>query len=329
MSTTALLLPSASGRRYALRPAHYVLPCLLIALIVYFSIEVPTFYQTGNLLDILRSASISMVMFLGVTWIMATGLTDLSFMEVAAFSGMLAAFLISRHASVPVTIMLTLLTALSIGALNGLLVGVLGFPTLITTVAIAGLCRSGGIILGQGQPIYLHNTGLLRIVWNTLILGVPVVIPFAFLLYAVAWYLQERLVFGHYIFAMEQNRAALIEAGVSCRKIGFVLFVLTGILAGLSGLFLTASLNSGQPMIGNSFFLDGLTAVLLGAMMVRPGQPNVIGTLFGVIILATLVNGLSLLGWPTYAHEIIKGVLLLIGVSVAIFEKHRSGPQRS
>ena len=321
-------LPRTGRRRLTMmRPANTVLPGLLVVLVIVFSSATPTFYSPGNVIDVLRSASISMVMFLGVTWIMATGLTDLSFMEVAAFAGMLLAFLLEHHVSVVLAAALAVGSGVVIGAVNGWLVSVLEFPALITTVAVAGLCRSLAIILGGGQPIYLHSTGFLAAIWSATVLGLPLVIPCAFMLYAAAWYVQERLVFGHYVFAMEQNRGALVEAGISCRLIGFVLFLLTGILAAVAGLALTTSLNSGQPTVGNSFFLDGLTAVLLGAMAVRPGQPNVIGTLLGVVILAILVNGLSLLGWPSFALELIKGALLLAGVSVAIFERRSDRSQ--
>lgn len=321
MIASIMRLPPTGRLRLAMRPAYSMLPGLLLLLVVIFSAATPTFHSPGNVIDILRSASISMIMFLGVTWIMATGLTDLSFMEVAAFSGMLLAFLVDRHVSAPAATVLAIGAGVVFGAVNGLLVSVLEFPALITTVAVAGFCRSSALILGAGQPIYLHSTGFLGEIWKLTVLGLPLVIPFTILLYAGAWFVQEKLLLGHYVFAMEQNRKALVEAGISCRLIGFVLFVLTGVLAAIAGLALTTSLNSGQPTIGNSFFLDGLTAVLLGAMTVRPGQPNVIGTLFGVIILTVLVNGLSLLGWPSFALEMIKGALLLAGVSVAIFEK--------
>ncbi len=88
--------------------------------------------------------------------------------------------------------------------------------------------------------------------------------------------------------------------------------------AALAGVLLTASLDSGQPRIGSSFFIDGLTSVLLGGMVIKFGQPNVLGTLLAVLLLAVLVSGTALLGWSDWQRDIIKGALLLLGVVIVV-----------
>jgi len=85
---------------------------------------------------------------------------------------------------------------------------------------------------------------------------------------------------------MEQNRNAIIEAGVPARRLTLLLYLISGTAAAIAGILLTASLDSGQPRIGASFFIDGLTAVLLGGMVIKFGQPNVLGTLLAVLLLA-------------------------------------------
>ena len=156
----------------------------------------------------------------------------------------------------------------------------------------------------------------------------PAVTILVIVLYAIAWFAQERLVFGHYIYAAEQNRSAIVEAGIPARRLIVTLYIISAFAAAVSGVLLTANLASGQPRIGSSFFIDGLTAVLLGGMVIKFGQPNVLGTLVAVLLLAVLVSGTALLGWPDWQRDIIKGVLLLAGVVIVVRGRHQGGRER-
>ena len=89
-------------------------------------------------------------------------------------------------------------------------------------------------------------------------------------------------------------------------------------------MLLAASFSSGQPRIGGSFFIDGLTAVFLGSLVLKLGKPNVIGSLLGAIIIATLSNGITILGIPFYAGTIAKGLLMVFCVAIMVFYRHRT-----
>ena len=154
---------------------------------------------------------------------------------------------------------------------------------------------------------------------------VPLIAVFVAALYAIAWVFQEKLSFGHYVYAMEQNRAAVVEAGVPVDRILFLLYIQSAVLSALTGVFLAADLSSGQPYLGNSYFLDGLTAVLLGGTALKLGKPNVIGTLAGVLLLIGLLNGAALLGWTDSQRQIVRGSLLLIGVGLVVLARRKNG----
>ena len=89
-------------------------------------------------------------------------------------------------------------------------------------------------------------------------------------------------------------------------------------------MLLAADLSSGQPYLGTSYFLDGLTAVLLGGTALKLGKPNVIGTLAAVVLLIGLLNGAALLGWSDSQRQIVRGSLLLIGVGLVVLARRRS-----
>jgi len=318
--------PGAIPRRQKRQlPVRYSLVIIFLVLVVTFAILRPDFIDAGNISKILRSASISGIMFLGVTWVIASGEIDISFMEVAALSDMLVAGLVHSGYGWPLACCVGLAAGVGVGLMNGFLVGYMRLPALITTLATGGFARSMAAVIGLGSSLSISDTGFVGRFVNTSFGFLPAVALLAIALYAIAWFVQERLVFGHYLYAMEQNRNAIIEAGVPARRLTLLLYLISGTAAAIAGILLTASLDSGQPRIGASFFIDGLTAVLLGGMVIKFGQPNVLGTLLAVLLLAVLVSGTALLGWSDWQRDIIKGGLLLLGVIIVV--RGRKAPE--
>jgi ribose transport system permease protein len=297
---------------------RYSLLAVLIVVAAVFAWLRPDFAAAGNINKIIHSASISGIMFLGATWVIACGEIDVSFMSIAALSDMLVAGLVHHGVDWGVAACVGVGVGALVGLLKGVLVGCLGLPALITTIATGGFAQSMATVIGEGASFGIGNTGFVGRFLGVNFGVIPAVAVLAAILYAIAWYAQERLVFGHYIYAMEQNRRAVVEAGIPVRRILIILFVISGITGAVAGVLLTADLASGQPRIGLSYFLDGLTAILLGGMVVRMAQPNVIGTLVGVLLLAVLLNGTALLGWPDWQRQVIKGVLLMLGAAIVV-----------
>ncbi|MEG1585012.1 MAG: hypothetical protein RR361_08175, partial [Anaerovorax sp.] len=101
----------------------------------------------------------------------------------------------------------------------------------------------------------------------------------------------------------------------------------SSLFAALGGILMVFTVyGSGQPKMGSAFFLDGFTVVFLGAMVLKLGKTNVVGTFFGALMLALLLNGLTMLGASFAVGQIIKGLLLVLGVVVvAVAQKKKKG----
>jgi ribose/xylose/arabinose/galactoside ABC-type transport system permease subunit len=205
------------------------------------------------------------------------------------------------------------------GLFNGLLVAYLGLPALVVTIATGGIAAALADAIGKGSSIEIATTGFVGQIVTAQFGFVPLIAVVAVAIYAVAWFAQDRLLWGHYIFALAQNRRAVIEAGVPAKRLLGLVFTGSSLSSGVAGILLAADLSSGQPSIASSMFLDGLTAVLLGGVMIKLGKPNVIGTAVSVLILAVLVRGGALLGLTDSEFQIVKGGLLLLGVTVVIW----------
>lgn len=317
---------SAPAQAFDLRRliVRYGLFVLLAVLVAVFSWLRPSFASVGNITDMLRSASISAVMFLGLTWIIAAGEIDVSFMSVAALSTMIIAGLVSASFGWPMAVLVAVGAGVVVGLLNGLLVAGMGLPALVITIATGGLAGSIAAAIGKGTSIPMATTGFVGPIVDADVGIVPLIALIVAALYAVAWFLQDRTTFGHYIYAMEQNRRAVVEAGVRANRILLMLYVLSGTLSAVAGVLLAADLSSGQPYIGTSYFIDGLTAVLLGGMALKMGKPNMIGTLVGVMLLAVLLSGAALLGWTDSQRQIVRAALLIAGVALVVWTRRKT-----
>jgi len=303
--------------------ARYGFFALIIVVFVIFAWLRPTFIAPGNIHGMLMSASIAALMFLGLTWIIAAGEIDVSFMSVAALANMIVAGLVQSGAGWGLATLGGLASGLVFGLLNAVLVAGLRLPALVITIATGALAASIAAAIGLGTSITLSSTGFVGDILGLRLGLVPLIAVIVGVLYVASWYVQEKLTFGHYIYALEQNREAVVEAGVPVNRMLFMPYVLSGIVSALSGVLLAANLSSGQPYLGTSYFLDGLTSVLLGGMALKLGKPNVLGTLAAVIFLIGLLNGAALLGWTDSERQIVRGSLLLIGVGLVVFARSR------
>ncbi len=317
MTSELASLPSIEKRANRKRADFYLmtgLPMTLLVLIVIFSTVTPTFAHPDNLTSMIRSASVSALLFMGLTWVFAIGEVDVSFVSVAALCNMVIAGLVSSNYSWSSACLIAIVAAVSVGIINGLLVGYMRLPSLVTTVATGGIASAIAAAIGHGSSVSISVPESLKMLEASSIGPIPSVAILCGVVYLGAWYVQERLRIGHYIYATAENRQAVIEAGIPVGIVVMSAFVVSAVSGALGGLLLTIELSSGQPSVASTLFLDGLTAVLLGGTMLRLGHPNVLGTLFSVLVLTVLIRGGALLGWNDAVFQTIKGLLLLAGI---------------
>lgn len=316
-------------RRLSRLVTSYWLAVALVLLSAAIASQRPELLDPGNIAAVLKSASIMVVMVLGLTWVIASGKIDVSFMQVAAMSNMLCAWGLANGWSWGAAIAAAMGAGLTVGLLNGWLVAVMRLPALIVTISTAGLCASLAAALGKGTVIRIAEPGPLAALLKAHLDGaVPLIVLPVLAVSALAWVVQERLTMGRYMYAMAQNEAAIRSVGVPVAGLTIVLFVVSSVCAAMAGVLLAESLSSGQPMIGGPYLVNGLTVVLLGGMMVHVGKPNILGTLTATLFIGVLFSGAALLGLPDYQRQIIQGLLLLSGLVVAMLAARGHGDRR-
>lgn len=320
MSTTAEpTLALAPRRDWARLISRWGTIASLVLLLIVFSVLKPDVFATSsNLIDIVNQVAILGVIALGLTVPLVMGQFDLSIVGVATLAGYLASKLLADGGSLALVLLLTLGIAALIGVLNGFIVGYLGVTAFIATLAMGQILN--GVVLGYSKS----ETVLDGIPQSFLALGQdkvgPLPVP-VLILAGVAlllWVFLERTEYGRHMYAIGSNSEAARLSGIRVRRYALIALAFSATAAAIGGMVVAANLGVGRPQgVGETYLLDGFTAVFIGAATLRPGTFHILGTVVGVLLIGVITNGLSILGVATFWQLIIKGVLLIAAIVFA------------
>ena len=319
--------PDQSGRRpgpvFRDRVRNQVLKngltLFFVVLIIVMIIMEPRFLQVGNLLSILKAASIIGIIACGMTAVMIGGGFDLSVARVAAFCGVLVVIL-QDMGPFP-AIALTLLAAAAIGAVNGTLIVKAKVNPFVVTLGMFAIAGSAALLLTGGNVLYDLSPWMKWIGQGTF--GpIPKIAVWFIIVLALTHVLLSRTRIGRYIYATGGSYEASRLAGIHVDRVVAGTFVLVALLSGWAGIVLTSRLDSASPIALPGGELDAIAATIIGGTKLSGGEGSVIpGTLIGVLILSFIGNALILLGVDPYWQGVAKGAIIIVAVAFATFQK--------
>lgn len=315
-------------RRYGIIFAFIAL-CAIIAAICQYQVirgEWPenAFVTADNLMLILYQISINGILAIGMTFVIITAGIDLSVGSVLAFGGMLAASFATRSTTItpwsgiywlPVPLIMALLAGAACGWLNGWIIARFNIQPFIATLGMLLAARGFTMALTDANPISALNPSF-RWFGTGSIFGVPVPVWILAIVFALAWILLNKTVFGRYVFAVGGNERSARTSGIKTSRIKIWVYTLAGVLAGIAGIILSAKTGSGQTNAGASYELDAIAAAVIGGTSLAGGVGNLSGTLVGALIIGVMNNGLDILGVESFYQSIIKGALIVAAVII-------------
>lgn len=289
----------------------------LLILFACFSVLRPEIFPTlGNLISILKQISLLGILSAGLTICLVLGDFDLSVAAVATWSGVMVAALLPQMgmwAAIPLVVSM----GVGIGLVNGFFSAVIGISPFIVTLATQTMLRgltlwyTGGYSLYSGIPAAFVRIG------RGTFLGVPYLVFIMLLVYILIYIAANHMAFGKRLYAVGGNPTAARYSGIRVIRVHLLGFVISGVLAALTGVLLAARLSSGQPRAGEGLLLSAFAACFLGATTFRVGRFNILGTFVGVLFIGTLNNGLVILGVPFYLQYVIQGAILVLAIAAS------------
>ena len=289
--------------------------CALVIEIVFFSASSQFFLSAKNFLNIGLYAAIVGCISCSVTFINISGNIDLSVGSQIAVVGMVASICSRAGANWVVTCLASLIAGIACGAINGFFITVLKLNAFITTIATMQSLRGLAYLISDGQSLPISDSAF-KFLGRGYVGWMPMSLIIMVIAYIIFHCISKYTVFGRTIYMIGGNSQASFLAGIKVNKLRFNLYLLNGLMAGVSGILLAAQIGSGMPNAASTYNMTALSAVILGGAALTGGKGTIFGTLLGSMVLAILNNGMTLLSVGAYWQDIIIGIVLLGAVSI-------------
>ncbi len=287
----------------------------LVLMCAIFSVLSPAFLSTYNFITIARQCSINLIAAVGMTMVILTGGIDVSVGGLLALVGTQVAGALAAGTPLVRALARGRLVGIAFGVFNGVCVAWGKIPAFITTMATLSIARSLALIYSGGYPITGMPKSFTFIGTGSIgFLPVPVII--AGIVVILGIFFLRNTILGRYIYSIGGNENATRLSGINVRLWKVTTYAIHGLLVAITGIVLTARMNSGQPGVGQGMELDIIAAVVIGGTSLSGGEGRLSGTIIGALIITVLNNGLTLLSINPYLQGLIIGAVILAAVFI-------------
>jgi ribose transport system permease protein len=278
----------------------------------------PTFLRRENLINVVNQIVVIAIIAIGMTMVIITGGIDLSVGSLVAFSAVVAASVIANAGGAQAGALAMIGGSLSailicglIGALAGAVITQFNIPPFITTLGWMLVASGLAYIVAGGESIYDLPNSFIWLGRGADFLAIPNAVVLMLVLYAAAYFMMSHTIWGRHIYAVGGNAEAARLSGVQVKRVLVLVYIMSGLMAGLGGIVLASQLKSGAPTYGLLYELYVIAAVVVGGASLSGGEGKIMGTLIGALIIGVIQNGMNLTGVESYTQKIVLGLVIL------------------
>lgn len=310
----------------ALRSKAFTLIILLAILIVLFTILAAAndakFFSTRTFISILQDLAVPAFLAIGAGCLIVSGAIDLSQAAVGAMAGVMVAIGISWwHLPWYIAMLLALVSAGVIGAINAFLVNELRMAPFIATMAMTAIIRAYMMLVstdakGVLQSVINFDDPAITVIGTYSFGKIPATVVLLIIAFIVYGLLLTQTKLGKSIYMIGGNPTAAKLSGINSKGISYFLFINCSILSGLSGLIYTARAKQGSILALQNDQFTGLTAAILGGISFAGGSGGMGGAFVGLLVIKTFNKGMMIGGSNTYLTSVLSGVLLLAALTL-------------
>ncbi len=295
---------------------------IVLSVVVILSIISPIFLTKANIMAVLLGVSIEAVLAIGMTILLVSGGFDLSVGSVLAFSGMVAGLLIRAGINVAAAIVIALLTGAVLGFINGIIIAKIGVNPFVTTLGMLSIARGLVYIVTQGQPV-VGLPKAFTAIGQGYFLGVQLPIWYMVIAILLGDFLLRKLRFLRQNYYIGGNEKSALLCGINVGRIKIFNYVLSGILAAIAGIILTARIGTASVGSGQGIELKVISAVVIGGASLSGGEGTIIGAFLGSLLMQIISNALNLLGISVYWQQLVIGLVLIAAVIIDTIGKKK------
>jgi ribose transport system permease protein len=296
----------------------------LIGLIIVASFVSPHFFNTFNLLNVMRQVAMYGILGVAMTFVILTKGIDLSVGSTVALAGVCGALLMEAGWPIWLMVPACLVLGVLVGAVNGLGISVSRIPAFIMTLGTMVMVRGLGLILADGGTVNPGASGD-AFFWlgGGYLAGVPTPIYVFAIVCLISYVLLGYTAFGRAIYAVGSNEEAARLSGINVGLVTFAVYIVCGVLATLSGLIFLSRLSVGDPNSGLGLELEAITIAVIGGTSLFGGEGGIPGTIGGAMVLAIIANVLNLAGVSPFSQQVVKGAIIILAVLLEAGRKPR------
>jgi ribose transport system permease protein len=302
----------------------YGLVIALAIMLVTLSVTAEHFLTLSNIMNILLQSANIGIMAAGLTVVIIASEIDLSVASLQTLGAVVVALLLVNY-QVPIVpaILLALMVGVTAGAFSGFFTGWFSIPAFILTLAMDSLARGASLIFTQSTSIY-GLPDAFSVIGQGYVGPVPVAALIMAVVFIAVHLLLTRTVLGTNIYAVGGNKEAARVAGINVFAVKLVVLTISGFCGALAGIVMASRLMAAQPIMGLFDLMDVIAAVVIGGTSLLGGEGRIIGTVIGTFIIASMRNGLNLLGISPDWQLIAVGTIIVLAVLVDYVGRKRS-----
>lgn len=292
----------------------------LILLVIIFGIASPVFLSWGNVQAILVAAAILVMLTIGQTYVIITAGIDLSVASALTLGSVVLGQVYSRGGNMLLACVLAVIAGVVVGAINGIVVTKGKITDFIVTLGTLSVAAGVALVIANGEPVTIINYFLLRLATGSL--GpIPYFVIGAVIVAIIGHVVLFHSSFGTHLLATGGDPEAARAMGINTDRVKIVAYVISGLMAGLASILLTARVGAAEPAADTTYLLNSVAAVVLGGVSLFGGRGTVIGPVVGALLLTALVNGLTLLSVSQFYQQVAIGIVVVLAALLMRFQR--------
>jgi ribose transport system permease protein len=302
---------------------RYLKILAIIVVFVLIGVLVPGFLNPVNLLNVVRQSSIVGICAMAVAMVIIIRGIDLSTGGIISLCGLMNGVLLLGGVSLPIALIATLATGCFLGFMDGFIIAKLRVPAFIGTYVFGQVAQSLALLMKEGRSIGNFPSAYVFI-GNGKILGIPFPDIIMVVFFIILTLLLSKTAFGNHVYALGHSDAVVREEGVNIDKIKIIVFSISGFCAAISGIILSAQMNTAHPTQGEQYLLDSIAACIIGGVSLEGGEGKIIHAFVGALLIGAIRNILNLLGLHPFIQNLLIGGVIITLVGINIFNKIRA-----